>query len=105
MAKTHSKLGDETKSATPNSDVDISDVGEAPDPQADLADLVVTPSMTGLLMQQKPRVTRQVCGACLNWRPASGQSAFGQCLISGKALHAPLVTTDLMSCSKWEFKG
>jgi len=46
------------------------------------------------------------CATCLNWMPlANGRGAFGQCMLSGKALAAPIVTTDKASCSGWVARG
>ncbi len=44
------------------------------------------------------------CMSCKHWQPSAPvrpamHSAFGQCLLSGKALPAPIYTTDLSTCS------
>ncbi len=44
------------------------------------------------------------CMMCKHWLPSSPvrpaqHSAFGQCLLSGKALSSPMNTTDLTTCS------
>ncbi len=51
------------------------------------------------------------CGNCGHWRQSGAVNTgtewvapFGQCLLSGKALQAPLVTTDRDACSGWVAK-
>lgn len=44
------------------------------------------------------------CMMCKHWLPSAPvrpamHSAFGQCLLSGKVLGSPMVTTDLATCS------
>lgn len=55
----------------------------------------------------EPKVERlmKVCGTCKHWRPQALDTTIGQCLPSAKALPAPLMTTDLTSCNKWELLG
>lgn len=51
----------------------------------------------------EPKTERlmKVCGTCQHWRPQHLDQTIGQCVISAKALSAPLVTLDLQACSKW----
>lgn len=51
-------------------------------------------------LQPPPRIP-EVCGNCEGWRALGGNPAFGQCLPSGKALQAPLVTPNRSSCTGW----
>lgn len=39
------------------------------------------------------------CGSCKFW--ARTGPSFGQCLLSGKYGHAPIVTPDKASCTSW----
>lgn len=41
-----------------------------------------------------------LCGSCKHWS-RTGPS-FGQCLLSGKYGHAPMITTDKISCTSWD---
>ena len=45
-----------------------------------------------------PRV--MTCIDCVNWRPLRKGAPFGQCLLSGRMSHTPLITTDRMNCSQ-----
>lgn len=43
----------------------------------------------------------EICGTCKHWQPLRNDNAFGHCGLSGKAAHAPIITTDRQSCSRW----
>ena len=50
---------------------------------------------------EAPKIKR-VCGNCEAWRPNGSNPVFGQCLLSAKSMQAPMMTTDLTSCTHWK---
>lgn len=43
----------------------------------------------------------QNCSTCAGWKPLGNDPVLGQCVPSRRAMPAPLVTTDLTTCSRW----
>lgn len=50
----------------------------------------------------RQELSSRECSGCANWVPlANGRGLFGQCMLSGKSLASPIITTDTASCSGW----
>lgn len=57
------------------------------------------PDVEGLRGELDALKTR-VCGTCTQYKPTATDPAWGHCIRSGKAFHAPVQRSDMDSCSK-----
>ena len=89
------------------------DVAEAPAP------VEAAPPLTSKVVKAKPEPipvepepeplasapkVRKCCANCAGWRKSAMYVHVGQCLPSGIGLPAPLTTTDLTSCQRFELR-